>query len=121
MRIFKWDGTNPSIGSDAFIYDLVSNTVCADLLDYLKRDSLFCGLAISIEERFLNFLYLAQDNGLRRVFVRSGRKVTQLHGGTLSRIWPASCRRAICSRKGRTTTMRRSLVAPCWVGQSKMR
>jgi hypothetical protein len=57
---------------DAFIYDLVSNTVCADLLDYLQRDSYFCNLGLGLEYRFLNYLYLKKDenSGKRRVFVR---------------------------------------------------
>jgi HD superfamily phosphohydrolase len=56
---------------DVFIYDLVSNTVCADLLDYLQRDNYFCNLGIGLEYRFLNFLYLYPDQkGRRRVFVR---------------------------------------------------
>lgn len=57
--------------TDIFIYDLVSNTVCADLLDYLQRDNYFCNLGVAVEYRFLNFLYLYPDNKLRRrVFVR---------------------------------------------------
>jgi HD superfamily phosphohydrolase len=53
------------------VYDLVSNTVCADLLDYLARDSYFCNLDIAFEYRFLSFLYIGRDsNGYRRIFVR---------------------------------------------------
>jgi uncharacterized protein len=57
---------------DAFVYDIVSNTVCADLLDYLARDSYFCNLDIALEYRFLTFLYLDRTGkeNLRRVFVR---------------------------------------------------
>jgi len=59
---------------DVFIHDIVSNTVCADLLDYLQRDNYFCNLGIALEYRFLNFLYLhvpeKSTNGYRRVFVR---------------------------------------------------
>lgn len=62
---------------DAFIYDLVSNTVCADLLDYLQRDSYFCNLGLGLEYRFLNYLYLRKDenSGIRRVFVRLWKTV----------------------------------------------
>lgn len=96
MSIYRWDGktskreaisfiekvgerrpneleTPPTleVENDAFIYDLVSNTVCADLLDYLGRDFFFCNLGSPLEYRFLNFLYLSRDNeGLKRVFVR---------------------------------------------------
>lgn len=59
---------------DLFIHDIVSNTACADLLDYLQRDNYFCNLGITLEYRFLNFLYLQVPNGHadnhRRVFVR---------------------------------------------------
>jgi HD superfamily phosphohydrolase len=59
---------------DIFIHDIVSNTVCADLLDYLLRDNYFCNLGITLEYRFLNFLYLHVPEGStdrrRRVFVR---------------------------------------------------
>jgi len=71
MAIYQWDGKSTLEQDDAFIYDLVSNTVCADLLDYLARDSYFCNLEIPLDYRFLNFLYLRRDeHGKRRVFVR---------------------------------------------------
>lgn len=71
MAIYEWNGTDKLQHDDAFIYDLVSNTVCADLLDYLARDSYFCNLELQSEYRFLNFLYLKRDDsGMRRVFVR---------------------------------------------------
>jgi HD superfamily phosphohydrolase len=53
--------------------DMVSGTICADLLDYLARDSYFCGLRVSYDARiFRHFredgrLYLeAQKNGILR-------------------------------------------------------
>jgi len=66
------DAPNPGVANDdVFIYDLVSNTVCADLLDYLQRDNYFCNLGVGLEYRFLNFLYLHPDEKQRRrVFVR---------------------------------------------------
>ncbi|MDQ3816230.1 MAG: HD domain-containing protein [Acidobacteriota bacterium] len=71
MAIYQWDGESTLEDDDAFIYDLVSNTVCADLLDYLARDSYFCNLEIPLDYRFLNFLYLRRDEqNRRRVFVR---------------------------------------------------
>ena len=75
---------------DAFIHDIVSNTVCADLLDYLARDNYFCNLNISLEYRFINYLYLKPEHKggsdrhkdgsvrggrpKRRVFVRLWKK-----------------------------------------------
>jgi len=49
-----------SLGDKAYIYDMVKNTLCADLLDYLKRDAYFCNLHLDYGDRFLNFLYLAR-------------------------------------------------------------
>ena len=79
----SWEELKPWLNmkhDDVFIHDIVSNTVCADLLDYLQRDNYFCNLGVSLEYRFLNFLYLhipdeSTDNR-RRVFVRlwKGRK-----------------------------------------------
>jgi len=45
---------------DEFIFHLISNTVCADLLDYILRDSFFCNLDINISLRFMNYLYLGE-------------------------------------------------------------
>jgi HD superfamily phosphohydrolase len=72
IAIYRWDGKDNSVpDEDAYIYDIVSNTLCADLLDYLARDSYFCSLGIAFEYRFLNFLYLHRDaDNRRRVFIR---------------------------------------------------
>ena len=64
---------------DAFVHDIVSNTVCADLLDYVARDNYFCNLGMPLQYRFLRYLYLKTREGhlreelsanKRRVFVR---------------------------------------------------
>jgi HD superfamily phosphohydrolase len=74
LKIYRWDGTVQTRNfspDDVFIHDLVSNTVCADLLDYLQRDNQFCNLGVSLEYHFIKFLYLGKDeHGQRRVFVR---------------------------------------------------
>lgn len=67
-----------SLGEDAFICDVVKNTVCADLLDYLERDAYFCNLAISFGDRFLRYVFLARPgDNTRRVAIppleRKGR------------------------------------------------
>jgi uncharacterized protein len=46
------------LGSKAFIADIVKNTLCADLLDYLRRDVYFCNLQDDFGDRFLKYLYL---------------------------------------------------------------
>jgi len=62
--------TMHELKGDLFIYDLVNNTVCADLLDYLRRDCYFCNLDLDTNYRFLKYLYLAWDGPTRRVVVR---------------------------------------------------
>lgn len=41
-----------------FVADMVGNTICADLLDYLQRDHVFSGLPISLGRRFLSSFYI---------------------------------------------------------------
>ena len=41
VSIYRWDGRSAPPGDDAFIYDIVSHTVCADLVEYLSRVDLF--------------------------------------------------------------------------------
>lgn len=44
------DGAAP-----AYISDIVGNTICADLLDYLIRDGYYCGLNLKYDERLLKY------------------------------------------------------------------
>jgi hypothetical protein len=41
-----------------FVADIVGNTICADLLDYLQRDHLFAGLPIALGDRFMDDFYV---------------------------------------------------------------
>lgn len=89
LRLYNWDEKPeswPGRKDDAFVHDLVSNTVCADLLDYLRRDDFFCNLGVSIRYQFLNYLYVATEksSGLRRVFVRLSKKKGQPRRDLLS-------------------------------------
>lgn len=71
MSIYGADKDNlGALGDDLFVYDLVNNTVCADLLDYLRRDSYFCNVVLDMDYRFLKFLYLHRDGTKRRLAVR---------------------------------------------------
>ncbi len=38
-----------------FLYQIVAGTICADLLDYLKRDAFFCGVTQSYDERIFRY------------------------------------------------------------------
>jgi HD superfamily phosphohydrolase len=39
--------------------EIVSGTICADLLDYLKRDNYFCGLCYEFDERIFQYFRVA--------------------------------------------------------------
>jgi HD superfamily phosphohydrolase len=45
-----------------FVADLVGNTICADLLDYLLRDHLFTGLPASLGRRFTTAFFVVPAN-----------------------------------------------------------
>lgn len=50
------DATTDS--SYPFVADIVGNTICADLIDYLRRDHTFTGLPIALGRRFVNDFYV---------------------------------------------------------------
>jgi len=70
-----------SLGNKAYICDIVKNTVCADLLDYLRRDSYYCNLNLNFGDRFLNFLYLVNDEktGAQRLAIRVWKEKEKVH------------------------------------------
>lgn len=41
---------------DAFLVDIVGNTICADLLDYARRDAGNAGLRVQFDERFIRYI-----------------------------------------------------------------
>lgn len=43
-----------------FIYQIVAGTICADLLDYLKRDAFFCGLSQLYDERLFRYCSISE-------------------------------------------------------------
>lgn len=46
-----------------WVEDIVGNTICADLIDYLQRDHLYTGLPIALGHRFLESFYVTPDGG----------------------------------------------------------
>jgi HD superfamily phosphohydrolase len=44
-----------------FVSDLVGNTICADLIDYLSRDHLYTGLPMALGRRFLSSFFITPD------------------------------------------------------------
>jgi HD superfamily phosphohydrolase len=66
-----------------FVGDIVGNTVCADMLDYVERDLLACGLPAAVGERFLDYLSVTgPDEGLD---VDHGRLVLNMQKGGMPR------------------------------------
>lgn len=60
-----------------FVDDLVGNTICADLLDYLRRDHLFTGLPLALGRRFESGFYVLPDGDplyQRRIVLRVHRE-----------------------------------------------
>jgi HD superfamily phosphohydrolase len=59
LIISKGEGVKPiSEMKYPFCADLVGNTICADLLDYLARDHLFAGLPHSLGRRFTSAFFI---------------------------------------------------------------
>ena len=54
-----------------FHYDIVSSTICADLLDYLERDSYFTGLSQQYDERLFKY-FIIEDGALAINLIRGG-------------------------------------------------
>lgn len=46
-----------------FVADIVGNTICADLLDYLQRDHLNAGLPLALGGRYLSYFYVTPTKG----------------------------------------------------------
>ncbi|MBI5894011.1 MAG: HD domain-containing protein [Deltaproteobacteria bacterium] len=72
------------LDNHAYMYDIVKNTVCADLLDYLKRDFYFCNLPLTIPDRFLHFLYI--HNG-EFPYIHNGKKMTREGKRLAIKLW----------------------------------
>jgi hypothetical protein len=59
MLILSKEGRDPAVDSEyPFVADIVGNTICADLMDYLRRDHLFAGLPFAVGTRFANAFYV---------------------------------------------------------------
>jgi HD superfamily phosphohydrolase len=61
-----------------FTQDLVGNTICADLIDYLQRDHLYAGLPISLGHRYMTGFYVTPA-GASRLF--PSRMALNIHRG----------------------------------------
>ena len=65
-----------------FVYDIVGNTICADLVDYLRRDHLYTGLPIGLGNRFANDFYVSRS----RLIFRGSRMVVRINRGAQRRV-----------------------------------
>lgn len=65
LKLLNGEGTDEPV--PPFIADIVGNTVCADLLDYLMRDGYHCGLRLGYDDRIIK--YFAIDSQTRRLVV----------------------------------------------------
>lgn len=58
-----------------YVADIVSNTICADLLDYSQRDLRNTGLVSGFDPRFLSYFVLGKDKqGRKRMAIRLWRR-----------------------------------------------
>jgi uncharacterized protein len=53
-----------------YVADIVGNTICADLLDYLERDRFFCGLSGGYDELIFFYMTLGIVDGKQRLVIR---------------------------------------------------
>lgn len=50
------ESTDVVLHRDAFMVDIVANTICADLLDYARRDPINAGLRVQFDDRVMRYL-----------------------------------------------------------------
>jgi len=63
-----------------FVEDIVGNTICADLMDYLRRDHHNAGLPMEIGHRFVDHFYVMPSDNVRhakKMIIRTARKGQQ--------------------------------------------
>lgn len=68
---------DPTQSRYPFVGDIVGNTICADLIDYLQRDHLSTGLPIALGSRFMDDFYVMgsqHEHFKHRMVVRIARK-----------------------------------------------
>ncbi len=77
-----------------FVVDIVGNTVCADLIDYLARDTYYAGLKETFDPRFLRNLMIAsyvpvnndEEKGYRNRVVLSVLKQNRVRRDVISEV-----------------------------------
>lgn len=89
-NIIKGVGEAPEQGSKAplppeewFVADIIGNTICADLLDYVRRDMNACGINQVYDDRIFTYFELAKDERNR---TRLAVRVTKDQGPRLDAV-----------------------------------
>jgi HD superfamily phosphohydrolase len=54
-------------GEHIVLADIIGNTICADLFDYIKRDHLMTGIRATYDDRLLNYFGVGQHTVMRPV------------------------------------------------------
>jgi len=62
LIVSKGDDAKNFQSTYPFVEDIVGNTICADLMDYLQRDHLFTGLPIALGRRFMDSFFVASHD-----------------------------------------------------------
>ena len=64
LILSKLNENKPHAASERypFVADIVGNTICADLIDYLQRDHEFTGLPAKLGDRFIQGFYVTASN-----------------------------------------------------------
>lgn len=65
-----------------FVADIVGNTICADLIDYLERDHKFTGLPIALGDRFKDEFYVSPSSEVhfpKKMVIRVTRQGHERH------------------------------------------
>lgn len=64
LILSKEEPINPSEAATRypFVGDIVGNTICADLLDYLPRDHYYTGLPLKLGHRFVEGFYVTRND-----------------------------------------------------------
>jgi len=65
LIVSKVDSADDENGLDSaypFVHDLVGNTICADLIDYLNRDFYYTGLPAALGTRFMSYFFVTRSD-----------------------------------------------------------
>ena len=74
LKVLRTDreDVEEELGPYAYISDIVKNTICADLFDYIRRDTFYCNLYERIGHRLLDYMFIFEndDKSVKRLVFR---------------------------------------------------